>query len=353
MKLESTEALLQKMIEQRTFDTYALLVHCKGEEKLFFSENANGYTYFDVASMGKVLVASTLVLQAIGKGLLSLDDTIDKFFDAGDEIKNRITVKQMLTHTSGIQRKPLSEEAVAAGRDGIAAKILSYPLLFTPGTNCKYSCNAFILLGLILEKIYGKTLEEIYTENLARPLGFERTSFEIALDEPNAALCYRWKDTPKQRYDSDRVLMMGKPAGSGGQQSCLFDIQKFIKAILKKSDILYPEELFSAAETNYTSEYSESRGLGYVYVDKKCENTGDLFPDGSFGHAGSTGQCFYINREEDLYVILLTNACRYSYINFNFEKKDWCTIYAPVIKMRSDIHNAIRADLCAEGLLHI
>jgi len=191
MNFFNTERLLRKKLENKDLDTYAILIHC-GDEEVFLSVNADEYTCFDAASMGKVLITSTLILQAIGGGNLSLDDTLDMFFDDVDDDKKKITVKQMLTHTSGILRKPI----VAGNNDEIAKKILSYSLGFVPGTQCQYSCNAFMLLGFILEKIYGKTLEEVYQEKIVTPLGLKRSPFEIALDEPNAALCYRWKETP-------------------------------------------------------------------------------------------------------------------------------------------------------------
>ncbi len=344
MNLINTEKLLKQKLENKELDTYAVLVHYQGDEKAVFSENADEYTYFDIASMGKVLITSTLILQAVSRKKLDLEDTLDMFFEVEDDEKKKITVKEMLTHTSGILRKPITEQGVAGGIDGIAGEILSYPLGYAPGTNSIYSCNPFILLGYILEKLYGKPLEEIYHENLAGPLGLKRTAFEIALDEENAAVCYRWKDTPAKRYDSDRVLLMGTPGGSGGQQSCLYDIQKFIDAVLQKSELLYFGEYFEMAEKNYTSDFADGRGLGYTITNEQYRQTGKLFPLGSFGHTGHTGQSFFINREKDLYVILLTNATRFSFMKRNFEGYD----YQETMTMREEIHNAIYEDLCAE-----
>ena len=329
------------MLENKDLDTYAVLVHYGEDEQALFSGNADPYTYFDIASMGKVLITSTLILQAIGRGLLRLESTIGDFFDIADAQKQKITVRQMLTHTSGILRKPITEEAARKGSDEIARLMLSYPLGFAPGTDCVYSCNPYILLGYILEKIYGCSLEEVYKKNIAEPLGLHRSEFEIALNEENAAVCYRWKDTPKQRYDSDRVLIMGKPAGSGGQQSCLQDIQKFITAVLDKSEILYPERFYEMAETNHTPDFGESKGLGYFLVNETFSQTGKLFPKGSFGHTGHTGQSFFINREKQLYVIILTNATRFSFVKNDFKKYN----YEDIKKMREEIHNAIYADL--------
>ena len=341
MNLFNTQKLLNQKYKNNDFDSYAVLVHYGEEEILLTSNNVNEYTYFDIASMGKVLVTSTLVLQAISRGLLNLSNTLDDYFKNVPVDKRNITVKQLLTHTSGIIRYPITTEAVEKGNDGIAEEILSHPLAYEPETDYIYSCNGFILLGFILEKKYIKSLEEIYFENIAKPLKLERTSFEIGLNEENAAVCYRWKEGESKRFDDENILVMGKTAGSGGQQSCIADIKKFITAVMEESELFYSKELFDAAEINYTPNFSEGRGLGYLVVDGKYPQTGKLFPVGSFGHCGHCGQSFFINREKNLYVIILTNATRHLNKKNDFKGYD----YGKIMKMREEIHNAINEDL--------
>ena len=76
MNLNSTEKLIDKMIKEKDFDSYAVLVSKDGQERSLMSYNVNKDTYFDIASMGKVLVTSTLILKAIGENKLSLGDDI-------------------------------------------------------------------------------------------------------------------------------------------------------------------------------------------------------------------------------------------------------------------------------------
>lgn len=82
MNLEKTEILLNKKLNERDFDSYEVLVYAGGEKEYLHSSNVNKDTYFDIASMGKVLVTSTLILKAIDKNRLALVDTLEKFFDA-------------------------------------------------------------------------------------------------------------------------------------------------------------------------------------------------------------------------------------------------------------------------------
>ena len=81
MNLNHTEKLIDEMFREKDFDSYAVLVSKDGQERSLMSDNVNEDTYFDIASMGKVLVTSTLILNAVGNGKLSLDDTLDKFFE--------------------------------------------------------------------------------------------------------------------------------------------------------------------------------------------------------------------------------------------------------------------------------
>lgn len=102
MNLFNTENLLKQKLENNDFDSYAVLVHYGAEEKMLTSDNVNEYTYFDIASMGKALITSPLVLQAISRGKIRLDNKIEDFFENAPEDKRNITIKQLLTHTSGI-----------------------------------------------------------------------------------------------------------------------------------------------------------------------------------------------------------------------------------------------------------
>lgn len=343
MEIKETNEYMKKMMKDNRLDSYAVLVYKNGEKAVITSDNVDEFTYFDIASMGKVLITSTLVLQAIDRGMIRLEDTLDSFFVHVPEDKKSITVKQLLTHTSGIVRHQLTEEAAKKGTEGIVEEILSFPLAYEPGKNSIYSCNGCILLGFILEKIYNKELEEIYSINIAKPLGLKRTAFKIDMDEPNAAICYRWKRDEKSehRFDDENILVLKKAAGSGGQQSCLHDIEKFADSVIRKNGILYSEEWYEKAEKNYTPCFDDGRGLGYLIVDDNYSQTGNLFPIGSFGHCGHAGQSFFINRKEDMYVIILTNATRFANMKNDFNGYD----YNEIKKMRAEIHNTILKDL--------
>lgn len=271
------------------------------------------------------------------------------FFKDVPKDKQRITIKHLLTHTSGIVRYDIPQNDADSGSNAVAKFILDTPLAFQPGTKHIYSCNGMILLGYILEKIYSLPLEKIFEKLLKKPLGYTRSKFNIEIDEPNAAVCYRSEslDGLNHPWDDENIRVLKTSAGSGGQFFTLGDIKKFADAVISKSNILYSEKMFDLAEKNYTEGLDESWGLGWLFVDEKYTQTGRLFPLGSFGHCGHTGTSLFFNREKDLYVIILTNATRFLNIKNNFKGYD----YGIIEKMREEIHNEIYKDLDEQGLI--
>lgn len=343
-----TEKLIHEYLENETFTSYALIVGYKGEEWVLTSDDVNLDTYFDAASVGKVFPTSTLAMKAIGEGKLSLDDTLEKFFPEVPRDKKDITIKQLLTHTSGILRCEFPDDVAKDGRKSVIAYILSQPLVFAPGRHFAYSCNAITLLGFILEKVFCVPLDEAFKLYILDPLGLSRSKYNIAIDEENSVACYHREPDTAYPWDDNNVRAMhGIPAGAGGNFCTPGDLREFVKAILNKDERLYKKELFDLAEQNYTASIEPlpdyvvygNHGLGYEYVDSKCPQANVLFPEGSVGKEGWTGQSFYLSRKENLYVILLTNATRCSVKKFGYPK------YDEVCLMRTEIHKAIKKDL--------
>ena len=344
MLLKNTDILMKKKLADNDFDSYGILVSANGEEAFIHSDNVDLDTYFDIASMGKVLITAQLILKAVDRGWLTIDDTLDMFFDNVPPEKRKITVKQMLTHTSGIIRIFIPREIADQGRDVITRYILAEPLAFEPGCGQIYSCNAYILLGFIAEKLYKKPLDEIFEEEIKKPLGLTRSRFNIAVDEPNAAHCYKREHIGEYRVDDENAYSMRGIGGNGAQFWTMRDIRMFIEAVLDKSEKLYSKNIFDMAEKNYVGSLGTGWGLGYLVADGKYPQVGRLFKPGSFGHCGHTGTSFFIDRENRMYVIILTNATRFLNKKNNFNGYD----YDIIEKMRADIHNEILKDIEAK-----
>ncbi len=337
----NTERLLREKREAGLMESYAVMLGFCGEEMLITSPDVNRDTYFDIASVGKAAVTTQLALKAISEGQLSLDSRLSDFFEKLPAEKGEITVKHLLTHTSGIKRHPISEEICARNNSVIAADILSHELEFAPGGKYLYSCSGMMLLGFILEKIYGMTLDELYFVKIKHPLGIDRMRFNIAVDEENSALCHERREVGLRRMDDRTVRMLRNGvSGAGGSFWSIGAFNTLVKAIMKKDERLYSRELFSLAERSHL----EHCGLGYeLDIMKDNVDLGELFPKGSFGHMGWTGCTFFINREADLYAIILSNTRRCMMQNFgkSFAENGDDLVY---IQLR-DIFNALKSDL--------
>lgn len=348
-ELLKTKALLAKGLAQNWFDSYALVVGLGEQEWVYTSDNVDMDTYFDAASVGKVYPTSTLVLQAVSEGRLSLSDTLGKFFPEAPADKRDVTVTQLLNHTSGILRSEFPCDVAKEGRKSILAHVLSQPVAFAPEQYSAYSCDALLLLGFILEQIYEMPLDELFAKKLLAPLGLSRSKYNVRADEENVAICYHRPNPPLPYLwdDCNVTAMQGIPAGNGGNYCTAADLRVFVRALMARDERLYSRELYDVAERNYTKDIPPlpdypcygNYGLGYEYVDELCPEANSLFPEGSVGKTGYTGQTFYFNRDMGLYVILLTNATRYTVLRFGEER------YEEVCKMRREIHAAIREDL--------
>lgn len=288
-------------------------------------------TLFDMASVTKMMVTTTLSLIALDKKLIKLDDSVSKFYYT---TKN-MTIKNLLTHTMGIGHKSLLGEGNTY--DNIAEMILDIPSDIPIGTDVKYSCPGFVLLGKILEKVFGKPLNVCFDELVAEQLGLNDTSF-LPVNKENAVNANTDADM-RGIVNDYNCRFLGGVAGNAGLFSNISDVTKYVKFILNKGNPLISEETFLQASQNYTKEMSESRGLGFLYVDERYAQTGGLFEDGAIGHCGHTGQSVFVDYRSGLYVIILSDATVSTIKKYGEEH------YDEVMDMRAKLHAAIKQDL--------
>ena len=241
-------------------------------------------TIFDMASLTKIIVTTTAVLQLYEHGRVQLDDSVQtylpEFNAAGDPRRAQVTLRMLLTHTSGIGGD-LSHQgpwglAAADKADGIH-RALTAPLEFGPGETFHYSDIGFIILGTLVETITGEPLDIYARDNIFAPLGMVDTRYlpatqacgphqiignAIAFDAraPETAECPdgAWstdlltriaptahdEDTPGINPDFDHLLRgtvhdptarrMGGVAGSAGVFSTAQDIGKYAQALLDR-----------------------------------------------------------------------------------------------------------------------
>jgi len=341
--MKNLNRLIDTLFENRSLENVAIRVGI-GEEVIadtFRSSSAeiDEFTLFDIASVSKIVCTTSLALLAFDKGLLAPDTKIEKLYHVPSSKKD-LTVKNLMTHTLGIGWKPLFE--LCAGGDDVADVILNLEQDIDMGSNVLYSCPAFILLGKILEKVFGDTLDNLFIKYVTQPLQMKNTSFCPTKKDNivNANL----EDSLRGIVNDLNCRHIGCIAGNAGVFSNIEDLTKYAKCLLSSGAPIITKETFAAATKNYTPTMDESRGLGFLYVDGKYKQTGKLFKTGSIGHCGHTGQSVFVDATSGLYVIVLSDATLCTI------KKYGVDTYGDVIQMREDIHNAILTDITEKGI---
>ena len=155
-------------------------------------------TLFEIASTSKMFTA-TAILKLEMQGKLSLADPISKFFKKVPEDKKSITVRHLLTHTSGMTVEALLNYQSPETADQFVALAMKSPLESKVGEKFAYSNPGYALLGVIVEKASGKKFEAYLRENLFEPAGMKDTGFvqDKGLDEKRAS-ARRDRDTGKK-----------------------------------------------------------------------------------------------------------------------------------------------------------
>lgn len=316
MNTENLKNILLKGLEQGAYPCCAAAVGRGNEvffrfsaghralfpEKLPLTEN----TLFDMASLTKLMGTTMACLRMLEEGKIALNDKISKYFSQCFG-KEDITVFMLMTHTSGISaHMPLYLDKDTG--DAVSA-ILSKPLAYPTGTKTVYSCMGYILLGKILEKIEGKTLDKIVKERVFVPLGMENSFYNPPADAICAATerdVFTGEMVCGVVHDENARFLKGI-SGNAGMFCTVNDTVRFAKMLSQRGAGYLDEKTFSLAVADYTPDFDESRGLGFQLYGGKPFPGGSKMSIGSYGHTGFTGTSLYVDNKTGVYAILLTN----------------------------------------------
>jgi D-alanyl-D-alanine carboxypeptidase len=236
---------------------------------------ANPDDRFAIASTTKTFVA-TVVLQLVGEGRLTLHDTVQHWLPGLFSARPQITIRQLLNHSSGVPSDYGFTQPPLLRAKRIAAQGVS----FKPGTSAEYSNSNFVLLGLIVEKVTGRPLDQVVTTRIIRRLHLRSTSYGTA----HAERMRPWLGT---------VDILGRPvSGDGGIISTVQDLATFFRALLG-GKLLPPAQLAEMTRTIHSVTPDFDFGLGILRF-RECggftwghggeasySNEIDVAPDGS------------------------------------------------------------------------
>jgi uncharacterized protein YbbC (DUF1343 family)/CubicO group peptidase (beta-lactamase class C family) len=273
-------------------------------------------TIFDVASMTKVIVTTTAVMQLVEQGKVRLNDPVAKYLpEFAQNGKEEITVRQLLTHYSGLE-PDLDRKTPWEGKETAYRMAFAETPQDSPGSKFTYSDINFIVLGALVERVSGEMLDAYATRHIFMPLKMLHTRFA-----PPTALRAGWveKIAPTQYDENEHMLRgvvhdptarrMGGVAGHAGLFSTGDDLAKFAQALLNGGGgILSPLSVEKMTTPEQPPSAPVLRGFGWDIDSPLSSNRGDLLPVGGYGHTGFTGTSMWIDPTTESYIILLTNA---------------------------------------------
>lgn len=273
-------------------------------------------TIFDVASLTKVIATTPAMMKLLEVGEISLMDPLTRWFpEFAGSGREDITILNLLTHTSGLEDFNLvADDAIS---DAIR-RVIAQNNWQLPGNRFRYADINFILLGELVRRVSGKTLDLFCREQLFQPLGIHDTMFtpprELAsfiaptMEENNIMSSGTVQDGNARR--------LGGVAGHAGLFSTASDLSRFARMLLGGGVVdgkrIFSERVVSQMTAPYFySNGNVVRGLGWDIESPYSAPKGVYFSEMSFGHTGYSGASIWIDPHRDLFVIMLTTRLEY------------------------------------------
>lgn len=268
-------------------------------------------TWYDLASLTKVVATTPAVMRLVDRGTIRLDDPVQQYVrDFVGDGKERVTVRHLLSHASGLRAfLPLNERAedAAQARHLVVTEALRRP----PGTLAEYSDLNAMLLAWVVEGATGLAFEDFVRDSVHLPLGMQETRFRVPRGLRNrAAPINRWRGTPIAGVVHDQnAERLGGVAGHAGLYTTGRDIARYAQTILAGGRAPNGYSL-SRAETvlEFLTRGSGNRALGWEANDTTSSgHTGDSLSSRAVGHGGYTGSSIWVDPERNIFVVMLTN----------------------------------------------
>ncbi len=333
-KLQAIEPLVQQAISDKKLPGAVVLIG-RGDRLLY--EKAIGHralvpttepmtldTIFDLASLPKVVATTTSVMILLEEGKIRLTDRVSTFIPGFERYgKQDITVRHLMTHVSGLRPDVDLGDMWSGSEKAIELAIEEVPTS-APGERFVYSDINYFLLGDIVRRVSGQTLDAFAHDRIFAPLGMKDTMFL-----PPAALRSRIAPTEsctplgwpcegpgmsmlRGVVHDPTARRMGGVAGHAGLFSTAADLTIFCRMLLNGGAYHGTRILSPLAVAKMTTAATDPRdrsvrGLGWDIDSAYSSNRGELLPIGSFGHTGFTGTSLWIDPTTGMFVVFLSN----------------------------------------------
>jgi beta-N-acetylhexosaminidase len=331
-----TQRVLYNCVQEKTFPGAALVVGYRGS--MVFSAAAGRLSYepsspavsadtlYDLASVSKVVATASAAMMLAESGRLILNAPVQEYIpEFQGPGKDKVTVEALLTHSAGLPAfAPFYKDT--QGYEQILNRLYRTPLEYEPGTKSTYSDLGMILLGEVINRASGRTLDRFIGERLFEPLGLKNTLYR-----PPRALLPRiapTEDDPWRKrvvhgeVHDENAYAMGGVAGHAGLFSTARDLAVFAQMLLNGG--IYDHRRFFSSESirRFTALHGRpefERSLGWSKPSQSSW-TGRIFSPAAYGHTGFTGTMIWIDPERELFIVLLTNRVHPSRSNTRIEE---------------------------------
>ena len=290
-------------------------------------------TVFDLASLTKVIVTTTLAMLATDTRRLDLSEPISSLLPdwRGDD-RTPVRVRDLLEHASGLTAYlPFFRDH--RGRPEFERAICTLPLEYLPRSQSVYSDLGFVLLGFVLEDAGGSTLDAQFADLCSSrdwgALGFRPDGSRQQRSAPTEVDSWRGRLLVGEVHD-ENAFALGGVAGHAGTFGTAGEVGAFARSIL---GLLRGDESFVSSETltQFTAQsqvVGSSRALGWDTM-LPTSSCGTQMSTAALGHTGFTGTSLWIDPTHDIYVVLLTNRVHPSRSN------------EAILPVRPALHDAI------------
>lgn len=294
---------------------------------------------YDLASLTKVVGTATAAMILYDEGRLELDAPVSRYlpaFSGGN--KDKVTIKQLLTHTSGL---PAGRDLrrLANGPWDARNVVMATPLACAPGACQVYSDLGADVLGFAVEAISGQGLDSFLNERVFTLLGMNDTRFRPSQSErdriaPTEVSSPRGYPLRGEVHD-ENAWALGGVAGHAGLFSTAADLSLFAQMMLNGGTYGGVRIVSDSAVARFTHRVTGTRALGWDTSDGDG-TAGIHMGENAYGHTGFTGTSLWIDPDRDLFVILLSNR-----------------VHAPRARRPARVIADVRADLADAAVLSV
>jgi uncharacterized protein YbbC (DUF1343 family)/CubicO group peptidase (beta-lactamase class C family) len=269
-------------------------------------------TIFDCASLTKVVATTTAILQLWEQGKFRMNDPVAKYLpEFAQNGKQDITIRQLLVHYSGLA-PDLDLSKPWEGKDTAERMAFEGAPERAPGSQFVYSDINFVVLGALVGRLSGQSLDQYAQQHVFAPLGMNETRY-------NPPPSWEPRIAPTEEDENHRLLRgvvhdptarrMGGVAGHAGVFSTADDLAVFAQALLDGGrGVLTSPTIAKMTAPQQPVNGMVLRGFGWDIDSPLSSNRGELLPVGSYGHTGFTGTSLWIDPTTNTYIVLLTNA---------------------------------------------